>query len=260
MPNRLKRRRQGWCAPMKPSFMLPDTLGSSPRSVLLGYPRGNETPYLDEMRRIGVDGVALFGGAEVNGQRVLGKGHTGVVILVRVRGGEAALKMRRSDSPRPDMVGEAALLAAANRAGVGPRLLGHTPNLLLMEYMGGTPLREWLAARPPARAAKAAIRRILEQCYGLDRIGLDHGELTDMSRHALVGTSTAIIDFESASLSRRPANVTSAAQCLYLGGLSAHTRRLYPAPEPDAAIDALRTYKSRPGPESFGGLLDVLGV
>ena len=245
---------------MKPSFMPPDALENSSRPTLLGYPGGGGAPYLAEMRRIGVDGVALYGGSEINGQRVLGKGHTGVVMLVRVGGATAALKMRRTDSPRPDMGGEAALLAAANRAGVGPRLLGHTPNLLLMEYVDGTPLREWLAARPPARPARGAIRRILEQCYRLDRMGLDHGELTDMSRHVLVGAKTTIIDFESASLSRRPANVTSAAQCLYLGGLSAHTRGLYPAPGPDAAIDALRAYKRRPGPGSFGGLLDVLGV
>lgn len=245
---------------MKPSFMPPDALESSPRPALLGYPGGSGAPYLDEMRRMGVDGVALFGGSEINGQRVLGKGHTGVVVLVRARGMTAALKMRRTDSPRPDMGGEAVLLAAANRAGVGPRLLGHTPNLLLMEYIDGTPLREWLAARPPARSAKGAIRRILEQCYRLDRIGLDHGELADMSRHALVGARTAIIDFESASLSRRPANVTSAAQCLYLGGLSARTREICPAPGPDMIIDALRAYKSRPGPGSFGSLLDMLGV
>ena len=245
---------------MKPSFMPPDALENSPRPTLLGYPGGSGAPYLDEMRRMGVDGVALFGDSEINGQRVLGKGHTGVVVLVRVRGMTAALKMRRTDSPRPDMDGEAVLLAAANRAGVGPRLLGHTPNLLLMEYIDGTPLREWLAARPPVRSTKGAIRRILEQCYMLDRIGLDHGELTDMSRHALVGARTAIIDFESASLSRRPANVTSAAQCLYLGGLSALTRGIYPAPGPDMIIDALRAYKNQPGPGSFGSLLDMLGV
>lgn len=245
---------------MKPSFMPPDALENSSRPTLLGYPGGSGAPYLDEMRRMGVDGVALFGDSEINGQRVLGKGHTGVVVLVRARGMTAALKMRRTDSPRPDMGGEAVLLATANRAGVGPRLLGHTPNLLLMEYIDGTPLREWLAARPPTHSAKGAIRRILEQCYRLDRIGLDHGELTDMSRHALVGARTAIIDFESASLSRRPANVTSAAQCLYLGGLSARTRGICPAPGPDMIIDALRAYKNRPGPGSFGSLLAILGI
>lgn len=241
---------------MQPSFLPPHTMKDSP---ILGYPAGGAA-YLSEMGRMGVEGVALFGGSEINGLRVLGKGHTGVVVLVRVRGRTAALKMRRADSPRPDMAGEAALLEAANNAGVGPRLLGHTPNLLLMEYLDGVPLREWLAAKPPGGAAKRVIRHILQQCYRLDRSGLDHGELVDMSRHVLVGARTTIIDFESASLARRPANVTSAAQCLYLGGLASHTKRACGIPAPDSAIDSLRAYKGRPGPDSFGNLLDILGV
>ena len=245
---------------MEPYFLPPHEMDSGPRSALVGYPGGGGEAYLSEMRRLGVDGVALFGGSEINGQRILGKGHTGVVVLVRVGGGTAALKMRRTDSPRPDMSGEAALLEAANGAGVGPHLLGHTPNLLLMEYLDGVPLKEWLAAGPSGRAAKRVIRRILEQCYRLDRAGLDHGELTDMSRHALVGARTTLIDFESASLSRRPANVTSAAQCLYLGGLAAHTRRACDVPAPDIVIDSLRAYKGRPGPDSFGDILNMLGV
>ena len=215
---------------------------------------------MSEMERMGVDGVALFGGSEINGLRVLGKGHTGVVVLVRIRGATAALKMRRADSPRPDMAGEAMLLEAANGAGVGPRLLGHTPNLLLMEYLDGPPLREWLAAGPPSGSAKRVIRDILQQCYRLDHAGLDHGELVDMSRHVLVGAITTIIDFESASMARRPANVTSAAQCLYLGGLASGTKSVCGIPAPDSVIDALRTYRWRPGPDSFCNLLDILNV
>ena len=241
---------------MQPSFLPPHAMKDSP---LLGYPAG-VAAYVSEMERMEVDGVALFGGSEINGLRVLGKGHAGVVVLVRVRGATAALKMRRADSPRPDMAGEAALLEAANNAGVGPRLLGHTPNLLLMEYLDGPPLREWLAAGPPDDSAKPVIRDILQQCYRLDRAGLDHGELVDMSRHVLVGARTAIIDFESASLARRPANVTSAAQCLYLGGLASGTKRACGIPPPDTVIDALRAYKGRPGPNSFCNLLDILDV
>lgn len=238
--------------------MPPETLQDSPRSALLGYPSGSKTAYIVEMRRMGVDGVALYGRVLINGHQVLGKGHTGVVMLVRASGAMAALKMRRTDSPRPDMGGEAVLLATANQAGIGPRLLGYTSNLLLMEYLDGTPLKEWLVSRPPVRLACDIISRIIWQCYTLDRMGMDHGELTDMSRHAIIGSRTTLIDFESASLSRRPANVTSAVQCLFLGSLSGHTRRLC-STRPGDIIAALRAYKSRPNGGTFGCLLYTLG-
>ena len=246
---------------MKPSFLPPDSIGRGPGAALLGYPGGGHVAaYLAEMRGIGVEGVALFGGSELNGVRILGKGHAGVVVLVRARDGMAALKMRRVDSPRPDMRAEANLLEAANRSGVGPRLLGHTPNLLMMEYLDGTPVGRWLAGRPSGRAARRTVRRILERCRRLDLAGLDHGELVDISRHVLVGQRPEIIDFESASLSRRPANVTSAAQCLYLGGLSGITRTLCGGPPPAEAIGAMRAYKRRPGNSTFAALLETLGV
>ena len=246
---------------MKPSFLPPDKISDGPGATLLGYPDGKcGAAYISEMRTIGVDGLAFFGGMEVNGVRILGKGHTGVVVLARTHGAMAALKMRRADSPRPDMQMEARLLEAANQNGVGPRLLKYTPNLLLMEYLDGRPLKKWLAGRPPEHMVRCVIRQILEMCRSLDNAGLDHGELVDISRHVLVGHSPHIIDFESASLSRRPANVTSAAQCLYMGGLSNMIKSLCGVPPRPRVIGVLQAYKRQPGAATFTALLETLGV
>lgn len=209
---------------------------------------------------MGIDGVALFGRTEINGVRILGKGHTGVVILVQLDGKMAALKIRRTDSPRPDMHVEADMLKAANQCGVGPHLLMYTPNLLLMEYLDGSPLGRWLVGEASGSAAKRTIRQILKKCHMLDLAGLDHGELVDISRHILVGRRPDIIDFESASLARRPANVTSAVQCLYLSSLSGVTRRLCGGPSRIETIEALRAYKRNPVDTTFAALLGMLGI
>ena len=48
-------------------------------------------------------------------------------------------------------------------------------------------------------------------------IGLDHGELSRMPKHVIVGKKITIIDFESSSVERRVSNVTSATQAFFIG-------------------------------------------
>jgi putative serine/threonine protein kinase len=61
-------------------------------------------------------------------------------------------------------------------------------------------------------------RAILEQCLRLDKIGLDHGELSRLDRHIVVSDRPVMIDFESASTVRKTCNVTAAAQSIFLYG------------------------------------------
>jgi putative serine/threonine protein kinase len=100
----------------------------------------------------------------------------------------------------------------------------------------------------------------LEDCYNLDRIGLDHGELSSIAKHVIIGKSkTTIIDFESASTKRRASNVTSATQGIFIGsGISKSIRKIYKIPSKDKMIEVLRNYKHNSTRESFDKLLKVL--
>ena len=57
----------------------------------------------------------------------------------------------------------------------------------------------------------------------LDQVGLDHGELSKAPKHLLVDKAEKIfiVDFETASLERRVANVTAVCQYLFGGNSSA---------------------------------------
>ena len=222
---------------------------------------------LAELGRLGVSGVRFEGPARVRGLDVLGKGHSGVVVLARAggRARAAALKIRRLDSPRRSMLGEARLLGAANKAGVGPALAGASRNFLVMELAEGRTIGSWMAGGGPAGAAEArrAAKAVLEDCYRLDAAGLDHGELSRIHRHAVVGGGgrTAVVDFEGASAGRRASNVTSAAQGMFIGsGMAEAMGRLGARPEKGAAVRALRAYKSEGTRESFEGVLGALGL
>ena len=270
---------------MRRYFRRPDSLRAQPYAQILAYPgRGSGAApgraagaRIAEMKRLGITGVSFEGQAEVCGVRILGKGHTGVVVLAaRGRGRRAvALKIRRTDSPRACMSREARLLAAANAAGAGPRLVGHTRNMLAMEHVEGPTMERWVAGDVGASRAKAVARAVLEGCYRMDARGLDHGELSSIARHVVVveggggrggaggagGTGACIVDFESSSTRRRASNVTAAAQGMFIGSAVARgMARAYRLPRRDDIIGALREYKRSRGRASFDSLLGVLGL
>lgn len=265
---------------MRRYFRRVDGLREAPYSGLVAYPRraGSARAVesrLAEMAELGITGVSFEGPTVIGGVRLLGRGHTGVVVLAaRGRGRDAvALKMRRTDSPRASMAREARLLAAANEAGAGPRLVGHTRNLLAMEHLDGTTMDRWIGGGVGAAEAKAAARTVLEDCRRMDERGLDHGELSNIARHVIVvaggrrrgggaaGIGACIVDFESASTRRRASNVTSAAQSMFIGSAVARgMARAYAVPPRGEIIGALRAHKREGGPASFERLLGLLGL
>lgn len=158
--------------------------------------------------------MAIWGKPLPGGLSALGKGKSSVVLLCEVGGVEAAAKVRRVDAPVPDLRMEAAMLRAANSVGVGPRILGWGRTVIVMELVEGVPLEELLRARGLRGAADAAASA-LDGARALDAAGIDHGELHRPGHHVTVrGREAVILDFGSASASRRPSNVTSLASAI----------------------------------------------
>jgi len=93
-------------------------------------------------------------------------------------------------------------------------------------------------------------------------VGLDHGELVRAHRHVIVsGGEPRIIDFESASTSRRCANVTSVVQYLFFNRrMAGLVGRVIPVPEREGLIGALRGYRRAPSEEGFRRVLGACGL
>jgi len=160
------------------------------------------------------------------------------------------LKIRRTDSGRASMQHEAEVLRKVNEIGVGPKLIGYSENLLLMEFVDGTLFPLWiqdLAETEDARlTARRVLREILEQCWRLDVMGVDHGELSNAPKHIIVRVDggVCILDFESASVQRRVSNVTSVCHYLFLKGSIAETvRKKVVDVNSVSLLESLRTYK-----------------
>lgn len=240
-------------------------------AVILCYPKFDveeTTRRIDELKRLGVEAVEFVGEKTVFNVPVLGKGFVGIVVAARTRNNDArvALKIRRMDADRPGMQHEAEMLKLANKAGVGPRLIDVSGNFLLMEFVEGFPLPQWLETlkgRGTAERVRIILRDVLEQCWRLDEIGLDHGELSHASKHVMVRSDDkpCIIDFETASTTRRKSNVTSICQYFFVGSqLAKRLPRRIGIINQQALIAALRGYKNDAVRKNFDAILEVCGL
>ncbi|MDH4221239.1 MAG: serine/threonine protein kinase [Candidatus Bathyarchaeota archaeon] len=221
---------------------------------------------LKELKKLGVKAVEFTGAKMAFDMPVLGKGCVGIVVAVHTDAGKCALKIRRVDAGRAGMQHEAEMLRRANAIHVGPRLLNVTDNFLLMEFIEGTLLPQWVEAlrgRGTRSRIRRVLRAVLEQCYRLDEAGLDHGELSRAPKHIIVDADDRphLVDFETASINRRVSNVTSICQYLFIGSQTAKTikRKLGKVNEKEL-INALRNYKHERTQENIKKILDVCGL
>lgn len=238
-------------------------------SEILCYPRYDlreAEKRLRELKKLGVNALEFSGETKVFDMYVLGKGYVGIVVAAHTNIGRAAVKIRRVDADRAGMQREAAMLEKANNVDLGPKLLGVTENFLLMEFIEGALLPRWidtLKGRGTKGRIRKVLREVLEQCLRLDKVGLDHGELSRAPKHIVVGVNDkpCIVDFETASINRKVSNVTSICQYLFIGSQLAKTiwKRLGKR-DVKTLILALRTYKQRQTRGNFEEVLVACGL
>jgi putative serine/threonine protein kinase len=247
-----------------PLKVLTGNLKIEPYASVLCYPKVNEAELqsrLGELSEHGVKAVEFAGETSAFNVPVLGKGFVGIVVIAHLDNQRVALKIRRVDSDRLGLQHEARMLAKANSVQVGPKLIGVSKNFLLMQLVDGALLPEWLGAQQEKGHVRGVLNDVLEQCWRLDNLGLDHGELSKAPKHLIVGKQQKrwIVDFETASVDRKPANVTSVCQFLFLSGgeVSRMIAEALGERNREEIISALRRYKNDRTRDNFSLLTQV---
>ena len=224
-------------------------------SNLISYPKFNSDEYrkrILDLEKMGVKDVILEGFTQLYELKILGKGHSGIVLKVNTHSGKNfALKIRRLDSRRKDCLTEVNNQKLANLVGIGPKILENTQDLILMEFINGKGIFDWLVDHSNLtdlnkKRVVQIVNEILEQCYTLDNLNLDHGELTRIDNHIMICNKNqiSIIDFESSSTKRKPSNVTSVTQALLLSGaVSKKISQYIKIKSYDLLLNQLRNYK-----------------
>ena len=245
--------------------VLIENLGKEPYASIMCYPKTSEAELqnrLGELQKLGVKAVEFAGKTSVFNVPVLGKGFVGMVVIARLDGRTAALKIRRVDADRRGLQHEAEMLAKANSVQVGPKFMSVSTNFLLMQFIDGDLLPDWLEMHKEKERVRSVLNEVLEQCWRLDAIGLDHGELSKAPKHLIVNKEQKpfIVDFETASLNRRPSNVTSICQYLFISGAVAKMiAEKLGEKNKKAIVEALRCYKNDRNRENFEKVLEACG-
>jgi putative serine/threonine protein kinase len=246
-------------------------LREHPYADVLCYPKFTPEELerrIHELRNLCVIAIEFAGGKNIFNLHVLGKGCVGIVVIAHVKKGKVALKIRRTDADRKEMQHEAEMLKKANALGIGPTLLGATQNFLLMEFIEGKLLPDWLdSLKGDKKIVKARVSSVLcmllKQCWRMDKAGLDHGELSHAPKHIIVNAEGIphIVDFETASLNRRPSNLTSLCQYLFISSpITEKILKNLGEVNREVVIKALRAYKQCFSKENFEKVLRACGL
>jgi putative serine/threonine protein kinase len=258
---------------MRENYMLKKTLKipleklwEEPFSYIICYPKFGTAKLkrrMKELQKLGVSALEFSGEKEAFNMPILGKGCVGLVAIAYKGGEKVAVKIRRVDADRSRMQREAEMLKRANLVNVGPSLLGVSRNFLLMQFIDGDLLPKWLEKSRGKARVRNVLRDVLEQCWRLDEAGLDHGELSHAPKHIIVNRRDKpfIVDFEAASLGRKPANVTSICQFFFISGAVAEkVAEKLGKKDKKAIVEALRRYKTCRARENFEKVLEVCGL
>ena len=108
-----------------------------------------------------------------------------------------------------------------------------------------------------AKEIRHIVNNVLSECYRLDEIGLDHGELSTIDKHVIVNKKrSTVIDFESSSIDRKTSNVSGATQAILIGtGLAKIIQKKIKLPAKNKIINLIRAYKKNPTQDTFENLL-----
>src|SRR3990170_5889856 len=162
---------QGACALKEPVTLPLEGLREDPYASILCYPRRTEDELQNRLRELEIHGVTTVefaGKGNAFNIPVLGKGYVGIVVVAQRYGQRLALKIRRVDADRKDLLHEAKILAKANSVGVGPTMVDSSKNFLLMQLIEGDLLPAWLRANREKIPVRQVLCELMEQCWQLD--------------------------------------------------------------------------------------------
>ncbi|RLG58468.1 hypothetical protein DRN86_05570 [Candidatus Geothermarchaeota archaeon] len=238
---------------------------------VISYPKGDlayAKDIVEQLKLLKIAYICFEGEKKIDNLRILGKGTTSIVLkAIKDDGTVVAVKILRSDANRVSLMEEAKMLKMANDVGVGPKLIGITKRVLVMEYVIGKPILEVLKEifmRRDTNKLLELIKDLLLQAFKLDRIGLDHGELSHADKHIYFSEKDGkaiIIDFESASSKRRPSNLTSLFQYLVIRNpYSGHVREVLGLKDLSYIFKLLRRYKKEISKKNFDLIMRELAL
>lgn len=153
-------------------------------------------------------------------KKFLAKGKRGHVYTYKssIDGKEVCVKELNPDAKADNILhNEAKFLRMVNEHGIGPKLLKEEDDRVVMEFVQGERILDFLERSEKSGIVKV-IKESLDQARTLDKLGINKYELTNPYKHIIVHYEKPImIDFERCKEVDNPKNVTQLVQFLTSG-------------------------------------------
>lgn len=125
---------------------------------------------------------------------------------------DVVIKVERGESRAMERISnEAKWLKKLNKQGIGPRLFLHQKSYLIMEFIEGELILDWIQKKETSKSEiRKVLVNILRQCFALDELGVNKEEMHHPLKHIIVNKKNkpVMIDFERCKETDKPKNVT----------------------------------------------------
>ena len=222
--------------------------GNVDLASVICYPSAGRSCFNKRVRELlshGINYIVSEGRHIVNKIRVLGKGHSAIVVkALHSKYGLVALKLRRSDSKRDSLILECRLMKPATP--VAPKPIVCSDDFVIMEFVDGESLEEFIKTSVTScRDAVLLLVKVMAASYWLDAIGIDHKELSIAGKHVIISRngSVKIIDYESAAIHHSPCNLCRSFSWIVMRRRLLQTFCGVSSEFIDSLVDLIRKYK-----------------
>ncbi len=163
--------------------------------------------------------------------RVLGKGHSSIILAGAYEGNLVAIKVIRQDSKRDSLRIEGEILRRLSNYGITPKVFYFDDDIIIMEIIEGPTLTQlfneciaeltYKDRELATKLVKVLVKELLMKAFLMDKLGIIHKELSKPGKHVLINCKrgrAVFIDFESVTLGGKGSNLTALASGLILRG------------------------------------------
>jgi putative serine/threonine protein kinase len=159
--------------------------------------------------------------------KIIGKGRRGVVRRCVFSGNNYVAKV---PNPKSDTIrrieNESCWLKKLNIFNIGPKFVFCDENVLVMEYLDGEHLCDFLKTCDE-KSERKVLKKIMLQCRVMDKLKVNKFEMHRITKNAIVIRGDPIlIDFEKCKIVLEPKNVTQFCQFLLKRGYGNKTKCL----------------------------------
>ncbi len=196
---------------------------------LITYPRIDWRVFQERiniMLQSGIEALILDGPVQIGKYNVMGKGTNSIVIKGLYKNELVVIKILRLDASRDTLSHEVdiikKILDSYPDVKLVPYLKGYTEWMIIQEYIEGVDMFDFLNEEI-FHLDKDTLSKILSQVFYkgflLDKIGVDHGELSRPKSHVIFTEEDyepIFIDFESARYKEKPRNFSSLIQAIFI--------------------------------------------